>query len=1565
VAGHNCVIELLQPRGQNRHAVFVVKESEAIAYSYERNTEDPRVAHSLNIKIDEYGNPLEKAAVVYARLSADPALPVETQQAQGDVTIIYTQNLYTNDVIDHDQYRLRLPSESKAYELRGVAKAGPYYTLSDFDNILAGAAEVAYHETDAGPPPGSVQKRLIEHTRATFYNPDFTGALPLHQLTAKGLTCESFQLAYTPDLLADIFGARINPDLMLEGGFTHSEGDGDWWVRSGAIQYIDADIGETAADAQSRFYTPVSYTDPFGSKTRVKYDSYCLFIEETEDALGNKSCVDLFNYRTLSPQRMKDANSNISEALTDELGLVKAMAVSGKGDEADDLSGLTEFTAAGEQAWLDDFFNAPSSGELVSAGKNLLRHATARFVYDFDSYQKAGKPAVAISILREEHFQKNSGAPVQISFEYSGGLGQAVLKKVQAEPGPAKIVTVSPDFTYVVSEADTSQTEPKQLRWIGSGRTVLNNKGSAVKNYEPYFSVTHQYEDLPELVENGVTPILYYDPLGRLIKTEMPDGTFSKTEFDTWQQSVYDPNDTVLESAWYHNRINRLIDTELTEAGKDPGREKLAAEQAARHAGTPAVRHFDPLGRPVLSVEHNKHLITDADEFYHTKADLDAEGNLRSVTDARGNLVMQYKYDMLGNRAYQNSMDAGQRWLLGDILGKPLRTWDERGHEFQYFYDLLHRPAQSKVLGGDGDTALGHVFERIFYGEAEPEPELKNLRGKVFRHYDTGGMVETPAYDFKGLPKSTTRKLFKGYRTVADWVDGNLATDLEPGGFTFTTETDALGKVTRQTTPDGSVIILSYNESGLLNGESVDHADPAITATYIKDIDYNEKGQRGKIIYGNDVTTNFYYDKETFRLKRLESRRAGGDPLQDWRYTFDPAGNVTHIEDKNIPAVFFDNQKVTGVSTYAYDALYRLVEATGRESSAALSFNSEDNWNDSPFLHRLNPGDPVALRNYVQSCRYDAAGNILQMRHQAPGGDWTRDYNYQAANNQLISTRIGVNTYAYSHHPRHGFITAMPHLEEIGWNFKEEMVKTIRQRRTGGGTPEATYYQYDGQGQRLRKITENQAGAGMTPAKKDERIYLAGYEIYKKHSGGDAGLERVSLSLTDQRHRFVMIETRNDVVDGTDKYLVRYQLPNHLGSACLELDGTSEARVISYEEYHPFGTTAYQANNTAVRAAAKRYCYTDMEKDEESGLNYHTARYYAPWLGRWVSADPKGLIDGLNIFVYVINNPVNFSDQKGTNRIWQAFARVLMELTLNFGSPDPNVCADPATTEPPRLEYVRKREIEINEIPRNLPPGTRPIPMAPDRLPPGTRPIPMAPDRLPPGTRPIPMAQDRLPPGTRPIPIAMDRLPSGTRPIPMSPRPLPAPPFLSVEDARAIQAAEERGEIYLPNPPRLGTSSNTPQTPPSTPGPGGGTLGPGGGTPTSGGSTPPVSGGGTPPAPAGSGGPPAGTAAVRGTFTRAVTTARSTVNRVADELVPGLAEARLLLELARNVGVRNVVRLAGEAVVDVARCALPVVEAVGGIVEGAATVSIPVPIPGFIVDIWRQQQESAQNPGII
>ena len=108
---------------------------------------------------------------------------------------------------------------------------------------------------------------------------------------------------------------------------------------------------------------------------------------------------------------------------------------------------------------------------------------------------------------------------------------------------------------------------------------------------------------------------------------------------------------------------------------------------------------------------------------------------------------------------------------------------------------------------------------------------------------------------------------------------------------------------------------------------------------------------------------------------------------------------------------------------------------------------------------------------------------------------------------------------------------------------------------------------------------------------------------------------------------------------------MRFQLGNHLGSAALELD--NQAQVISYEEYHPYGSTAYHAARSKIETP-KRYRYTGKERDEETGFSYHGARYYAGWLGRWVSCDPIGLRGGINVFRYVADRPVGLTDPNGT-----------------------------------------------------------------------------------------------------------------------------------------------------------------------------------------------------------------------------------------------------------------------------------------------------------------------------
>ena len=1279
VGTHTCEIVLLQERRNNHFASFIVRESEAINYTYERNPEDPRIAHTLNLKTDEFGNVLESVSVVYPRLKAESLLvdhasdtdagrlaKKKGREGQKKQWIIFTRNDFAEkDIIEPANYYLRKNWQTQTYELTGIKPIHGIFTHAEFRKIdLLQPANTRDAEVDfttiAYEKKATVgkQKRLIEHIKTKFYNEDLTAPMPDGTMAIRALVYEAYQLAYTPDLLADIFKPTpfsvdfdvVQADMELGGFF---EDTNNWWINSGRVLYRE---GENFEAIKNRFFIPVGYVDPLDIKSEVFYDSKNLFMQRSVDAVGNENQIVDFDYRTLSPTKTKDLNDNLSSVVVDELGLVKAVATEGKdtnndeiGDEGDTLSGINDFTDQAESGLIAQFFaaadiaapNICSYATLQSLAKQLLGNASARMLYDFSK-----TPCVVASVAREQH--ENANSPLQISFEYTDGLGKVAMKKVQAEAGEVTL----PDGTLL----DTGN----QLRWVGNGRTVLNNKGNPIKQYEPYFSTTPAYEDDPAWVERGVSPTIYYDGAGRNVRTELPNGTFTRVNFDAWKQISYDVNDTVLDSDWYAGRKDL--------AASNP--EKRAADKAASHHNTPSILCLDSLGRPTLGVDLLAPMPPPGEplsEGLFTTSDIDIEGNALSLTDARGNVVMSWRYNVLGHRIAQTSMDAGKRWILNNVLGNPVKTWDERANEFLFVYDILHRATHS-FIKESGELKLISLTE---YGETQPNPKANNVRGKAVRQCGGSGQVKTLRYDFKGNVLEIQKQMPRDAK--AKLLDWNTAL-LDPTVYTQITEYDALNRMSRlynwhysDTVRGKSVAVYepSYGPRGVLQSEElvVNAQKTAGTfaggtrQTVVSGIRYDAKGQRMRIRYGNGTTTCYQYDPLTFRLVQLsttkqlnEACRPGirsnlndANTLQNLFYTYDPTGNIVEIQDDAYKPVFFNGARVLPQSTYSYDVLYRLVTATGREQANQGAPSQKDSvWQSQNFAI-----SDTTLQGYEQRFEYDGVGNILKMRHIADTGSWTRNYQYARDSNHLLATELGsaldfepyvaVATLADKYdYDTHGNITRIGNAlaNRMTWDYRD----TVQQYDLiGGGN---AYYQYSSETERSRKYIEN---GNIT----EERLYLGGLERYRRWRNSTLEEEIETLHVFEGQQRIVVVEnvlqTNNNSLDtGT---LQRFQYINHLGSASLELNQT--AQIISYEEYHPYGTTAYQAKNATIKATAKRYRYTGMELDEETGLEYHSARYYLPWLGRWLSTDPTGIGDGVNVYAYCKNSPINSSDVSG------------------------------------------------------------------------------------------------------------------------------------------------------------------------------------------------------------------------------------------------------------------------------------------------------------------------------
>jgi RHS repeat-associated protein len=1235
----------LQPQDDNRHGVYFSHPLESLSYHYERNPANPRISHALTFDIDDFGNPLKSIVIGYGRRHSDPGLPTQTDRdKQTQVLINYTENQYTNGIndpsTDLNNYRTPLPSETRTYELTGFKPAlesGQFrwdeWIANDFARLVS-AQDIPYEAT---ADLNHEQKRLIGHVRTRYRKNNLGDLLPLGTIESLALPGESYRLAFTTGLLTQAYGARVTDAmLMTEGSYVHSEGDTNWWIPSGRafLSPSEADTpAQELAFAQRHFFVQHRSRDPFGNTAIVIHDAYDFLPKQTTDSLGNRTIAE-HNYRLLQPFRITDPNGNRAEVAFDTLGLVAGTAVMGKVTETkgDSLSGFVpNLTPQQREAFLAD---------PLGNSTTLLGNATTRIVYDMDRYRAMQQPIFAATLARETHMSDPlppDELKVQVSLSYSDGFGREIQKKIEAEPGP--IVDGGPTVTP---------------RWVGSGWTIFNNKGKPVKQYEPFFDDTPMSRFGNQV---GVSSTLFYDPIERVVATLHPNHTWAKVVFDPWRQASWDVNDTVLIADSKTDPdvgefFQRLADPDYLptwytqrQGGALGQFEQDAAAKTVIHAATPSVAYADSLGRSFLTVAQNrfKRDGTVIEDQYATRVVFDIEGHQREVLDANDRIIMRYDYDMVGTRIHQASMDAGERWMLNDVAGKPFYVWDSRNHQFRTTWDQLRRPFESFLREGNGPDIL---IGRTVYGELQPNPEARNQRGKVVQLFDQAGVVTTDDYDFKGNLLKSKRQLAREYKVTLNW-SGNPV--LETDVFVSSTTYDALNRPRTAVSPDGSVYRPTFNESNLLKEVDV-NLRGALTATpFVTNIEYNAKGQRVLIAYGNGVRTTYEYDPLTFGLKNLTTLR-GAERVQDLGYAYDPSSNITHIQDNAQQTIYFNNQVVEPHNDYVYDATYRLINAVGREHVGQAS-QPETSWSDEFRIKLQHPQDGQAMRRYTEQYEYDPGGNFERMIHRATNGNWTRSYAYNEAsllerakrNNRLSSTIIGRATgnllpeiYLYD---AHGNVIAMPHLPTMRWDYRDQ----LQQVDLGGGGTD--WYIYDAGGQRVRKVIEKNGGTLI-----EERIYLGGFEVFRQRNGaGTVTLERETLHVVDDKQRIALVETKTIDTQSSafiPQSLFRYQFSNHLGSSSCELDASGQ--LISYEEYYPYGSTSYQAGRSAAEVSLKRYRYTGMERDEETGFNFHSARYYMPWVGRWVSADPAGIAGGLNPYAYVLNNPLLLGDRLGT-----------------------------------------------------------------------------------------------------------------------------------------------------------------------------------------------------------------------------------------------------------------------------------------------------------------------------
>ena len=198
-------------------------------------------------------------------------------------------------------------------------------------------------------------------------------------------------------------------------------------------------------------------------------------------------------------------------------------------------------------------------------------------------------------------------------------------------------------------------------------------------------------------------------------------------------------------------------------------------------------------------------------------------------------------------------------------------------------------------------------------------------------------------------------------------------------------------------------------------------------------------------------------------------------------------------------------------------------------------------------------------------------------------------------------------------------------------------------------------YLYGSDGMRVKKWVRNQQGQVTTTT------YIDG--IFEQHTFTSASENKTNntLHVMDDQSRVALVRVGQALDERDVSPHVQYHLGDHLGSSHLVVGGenSSGSQFINREEYFPYGETSFGS------FGRKRYRYSGKERDEESGLYYYGARFYAPWLARWVACDPAGIIDGYNLYVFVKNRPLILRDAVGLQSQGNPGERIGEELINN------------------------------------------------------------------------------------------------------------------------------------------------------------------------------------------------------------------------------------------------------------------------------------------------------------
>ena len=578
----------------------------------------------------------------------------------------------------------------------------------------------------------------------------------------------------------------------------------------------------------------------------------------------------------------------------------------------------------------------------------------------------------------------------------------------------------------------------------------------------------------------------------------------------------------------------------------------------------------------------------------HVNKEVTNEAGLTESTtdlgDGEEQITTAYSYDTNGNKIRETYADGGYKTFDHDRKNRLIKT--------------------ESYEAGEAGESIGEKTLKTVYSYDINDRLLESIDYQIDGAEETAVRYTEYQYDRRG---QTT-----GYAELSQ-ENEPTADEIKAHQIRYHYDSDGkLTKVTYPTTKNGvHALSYEYDQNGWLTkikGE-VQSGDTSTEKT-VRSYTYDSYGKVKEIkdyrdlLNSSDQAVKKAYTYDSLdRVKEMTyTDLETGKVMESYRYSYDKNSNITEkTEVNNYPKE--DTDKVNETKAYTYDALGRLTK------TVTTDHKNDDKTKTVTYTYdkagnRTKEDDGTTQTAYT----YNGLDQLqTATKEKGTAVDEVRQYSYDANGNQtdVKNTKTGqTESYTYDAENR---------LSKVSVTDKDGKTAVIQQNR------------YNGDGQRIQKVEGS---------KTTNYYYQDGVVSYT--TDGDNSQTSQNLIGTDGN----ILATQRYGSDHTDYLLYHKDIQGSTTSLVKE-DGSADATY----RYTDFGETTINGDNKAENEV----CYTGGIYDQSTGLYYLNARYYNPEDGGFLTEDTyRGETnepDTQNLYVYCVNNPVNYTDPSGHDAI--------------------------------------------------------------------------------------------------------------------------------------------------------------------------------------------------------------------------------------------------------------------------------------------------------------------------